>query len=149
MSRAWVLTCRVHFNVCYWHVRYVFQSQCTFCNCLNVRELVARNRRNIWSCDCNYFEQEVPWHSGNYRLWIQFEKGRWYDTVLFFLFLKKSFKRRNKFPAISLRLKILTGKIQWFSATYSIQYKNGSLAASDLFNKFTYQLSSINSTITY
>lgn len=53
MSRVWVLICRVHFTVCYWHVRYVFQSECTFCNCLNVRELAAQNRRNIWSLSDN------------------------------------------------------------------------------------------------
>ena len=25
------------------------------------------------------FEQEVPWHSGNYRVWIQSEKRAWHD----------------------------------------------------------------------
>ena len=32
----------------YYHVTYVFQSESTL-NCLNVKELLARNRHNIWS----------------------------------------------------------------------------------------------------
>ena len=26
-----------------------------------------------------YFEQGVPWHSDNYRVWIHFETRTWYD----------------------------------------------------------------------
>ena len=40
-------TCRVHLTVCSYHVRYAFQSESTLYNCLNVKELVARNRREI------------------------------------------------------------------------------------------------------
>ena len=33
---------------------YVFQSESTLYNCLNVKELFARSRREIWSLsDCN------------------------------------------------------------------------------------------------
>ena len=36
------------------HVTYTFQSESTLCSCLNVKELIARNRRDIWSLsDCN------------------------------------------------------------------------------------------------
>ena len=31
------------------HVTYGFQSESTLYSCLNVKELFARNRRNIWS----------------------------------------------------------------------------------------------------
>ena len=35
--------------VCYYHVTHAFQSESTFYNCLNVKETLAQNRRNIWS----------------------------------------------------------------------------------------------------
>ena len=36
------------------HVRYAFQSESTLSSCLNVKELLAQNRRNIRSViDCN------------------------------------------------------------------------------------------------
>ena len=28
---------------------------------------------------CTYFDQGVPWHSGNYRAWIHFETRTWHD----------------------------------------------------------------------
>ena len=34
---------------CYYHDRYAFQSESKFYSCMNVKELLARNRRNIWS----------------------------------------------------------------------------------------------------
>ena len=36
-------------TVCYYHVMCAFQSESELCSCLNVKELFARNRRNIWS----------------------------------------------------------------------------------------------------
>ena len=39
----------VRIAVCYYHVTYAFQSESTPCSCLNVKELLAWNRRNIWS----------------------------------------------------------------------------------------------------
>ena len=36
-------------TVCYYHVTYAFQSESTFYSCLNVKELLARNRCDIWS----------------------------------------------------------------------------------------------------
>ena len=42
-------------TVCYYLVRYAFQSESTLYNCLNVKELLARSRREIWSLsDCNW-----------------------------------------------------------------------------------------------
>ena len=127
----WVLICTVHLTVCFYHVTYAFQSESTLYSCLNVKELLARSRREIWRwSDCNWirthnhlvhkrtlnhlaiwpawlngwvfvyelsgcgfesscshftfrfracFEQGVPWHSGNYRVWIHSETRTWHD----------------------------------------------------------------------
>ena len=41
-------------TVCSYHVTYAFQSESTFYSCLNVNELLAQNRREIWGLsDCN------------------------------------------------------------------------------------------------
>ena len=37
------------FILCSYHVTYVFQRKFTLYSCLNVRELLSRNRRKIWS----------------------------------------------------------------------------------------------------
>ena len=40
--------------VCSCHVTYAFQSESTLYNCLNLKELLARSRREIWSLNhCN------------------------------------------------------------------------------------------------
>ena len=36
-------------TACYYHVMYAFQGESTLYNCLNVNELLARDRRDIWS----------------------------------------------------------------------------------------------------
>ena len=36
-------------TVCCCHVTYTFQSESTLYNCLNVKEILARSRREIWS----------------------------------------------------------------------------------------------------
>ena len=42
-------------TVCSCHVTYAFQSECTLYICLNVKELLARSRREIWRwSDCNW-----------------------------------------------------------------------------------------------
>ena len=41
--------------VCFYHVTYAFQSESTLYSCLNVKELLARSRREIWRwSDCNW-----------------------------------------------------------------------------------------------
>ena len=41
-------------TVCSYHVTYEFQSESTLYSCLNVKELLARNRCYIWNLsDCN------------------------------------------------------------------------------------------------
>ena len=43
-----------HFVCMFLHVTYAFQSESTSYSCLNVKELLARNRRDIWNLsDCN------------------------------------------------------------------------------------------------
>ena len=108
--------------VCSCHVTYAFQSKSTLYSCLNVKELLVRSRRKIWSLgDSNwtrthnhlvhkktlnhlaklakwlsyvvstylfdafdsmfraYFEQGLPWHSSNYRVWIHSDTRTWHD----------------------------------------------------------------------
>ena len=44
----------INLTACAYHVTYAFQSKSTLCSCLNVKELIAWNRREIWSLsDCN------------------------------------------------------------------------------------------------
>ena len=43
----------VRLTVCSGHVTYAFESESTLYNCVNVKELLARSRRKIWSLsDC-------------------------------------------------------------------------------------------------
>ena len=45
----------IHVTVCSYHVTYASQSESTRYSCLNVKELLARSRREIWSLiDCNW-----------------------------------------------------------------------------------------------
>ena len=42
-------------TVCSYHVTYAFQSESTLYSCLNVKELLARSRREIWTLsDCKW-----------------------------------------------------------------------------------------------
>ena len=40
---------KVFLIVCSYHVTYAFQSESTLYSCLNVKELLAQNRHDIWS----------------------------------------------------------------------------------------------------
>ena len=43
----------MHFNVCSYHVTYMLQSESTLYTCLDVKDLVAKSSRYIWSLsDC-------------------------------------------------------------------------------------------------
>ena len=79
-------------TVCSYHVTYARQSESALHICLNLKELLALNRRKIWILSVHLrtkwlcvrvslqslklqisracFEQEVPWHSGKYRVKI-------------------------------------------------------------------------------
>ena len=50
----WVLICTVNLTVCSYYVMYTFESESILYSCLNVKELLAQSRREIWSLsDCN------------------------------------------------------------------------------------------------
>ena len=51
----WVLICTVHLTVSFCHVTNLFQSESTLYSCLNLKELFAQNRREIWGLSyCNW-----------------------------------------------------------------------------------------------
>ena len=46
-------------TVCSYHVMYAFESESTLHSCLNVKELLARSRREIWRLsDCNWTQTQ-------------------------------------------------------------------------------------------
>ena len=45
----WVLICKVQLNGCSYHVTNSFQSESILYSCLNVKELLARSRREMWN----------------------------------------------------------------------------------------------------
>ena len=69
-------------TVCSCHVTYAFQSESTLYSCLNVKELLARSRRKIWSLsECNWTRthnhlvhkqilSDLPKLAMNFRAWI-------------------------------------------------------------------------------
>ena len=51
----WVLICTVHLTVYSYHFTCAFQSESKPYSCLNIKELLARSRHEIWSLtDCNW-----------------------------------------------------------------------------------------------
>ena len=53
-AALWVIICSVDLAVFSYHVTYAFQSESTLYSCLNVKELLAWNRRDIGNLsDCN------------------------------------------------------------------------------------------------
>ena len=36
-------------TVCYYHLKYAFQNESTLCSFLNVKELLARIRQDVWN----------------------------------------------------------------------------------------------------
>ena len=58
--------CTLHVNVSFYRVTYTFQRESTLYNCLNFKELLVRNKRNIWSLnDC----KETRTHNHLLRKW--------------------------------------------------------------------------------
>ena len=51
---------------------------------------------------CACFEQGLPWHSGNYRVWIHSETRMWYDKNI-----QSLYNVQNQLNQISFKLKIL------------------------------------------
>ena len=42
-----IISSAFYLTVCFYHVTYAFQSESTLYSCLNVKELLARSRREI------------------------------------------------------------------------------------------------------
>ena len=63
----------VSLTVCSCHVTYVFQSEFTVYSCLNVKELLAQSRCEIWILsDCNWTQTHNHIvHSQTKWLWVQ------------------------------------------------------------------------------
>ena len=100
----WVLICTGNLTVCYHYVMYAFQIEPTLYQILR-RDRSSQDNPILWpaflngwvyvyklsACGfkfrCSHinfrylacFKQEVPWHSGNYRMQLQSEKHTWHD----------------------------------------------------------------------
>ena len=88
-------------TVCSCHVTYAFQSETTLYNCLNVKELFVRSRRETWNLsDCNWTQTQnhlvskrtlnhlAKWMSVQLRtkwLWVRIQLQ---STVLFLWILQ-------------------------------------------------------------
>ena len=64
-----------HLTVCYYDVTYVFQSESTLYSWLNIKDLLARNRHDIWSLsDSNEIRTYNHWvvnqHSTTGLVWL-------------------------------------------------------------------------------
>ena len=53
---------------------YMWLQRASLTKCLSIRLQTKLNFR-YGAC----FEQKVPWHSGNYRVWIHSETRTWHD----------------------------------------------------------------------
>ena len=90
----WVLICTVHLTVCSCHVTYAFPVW------PNNLLLVYKLSGSEFESSCShlnfrfraYFEQGVPRHSGNYRVWIHPETRTWHDKNI----QKKTFSTTPK-----------------------------------------------------
>ena len=80
----WVLICMVHLTVCSYHVIYTFGSESTLYSCLNAKELLARNRCEIW----NLSDSNFKWLSVClWTKWFGFKSSCSHlDSVLLFFF---------------------------------------------------------------
>ena len=81
--------CMVHLTVCYYQFKYTFQIKSLLYNCLNVEGLslleIGVESEVSFCCHLNFrnrtcFEQGVPWHSGNYRVYIYSKTNTWHDV---------------------------------------------------------------------
>ena len=73
-------------KLCFSHLTNAFQSESALYSCLNVKELLAQNRRNIWSLSNsngirihNHLVRLAKWLSVRLQtkwLWVQVKKKR-------------------------------------------------------------------------
>ena len=93
-----VLICAVHLTVCSYHVTYVFQSESALYSCLNVKELLAQSRSEIWSLsDSNWTQRSGRKMNKRKNLLILHYFGKGFPSF--------SMNRKKKvFQAFSLQL---------------------------------------------
>ena len=143
----WVLICTVHLTVCSCHVTYAFQSGFTLCSCLNVKELCSKHVRNLrvkwlqldlnpelsgsgFESSCSHFtlrfhacfQQGVPWHSGNYRVWIRYEMHMWHDKIK----CTMQISTQNTAQSLASLAKLLSVRLwtKWFWVPVQLQSLN-------------------------
>ena len=68
----WVLICTVHLTVRSCHVSYAFQRESTLYSCLNVKELLAPSKREIWSLSDRIWTRT---HNHFLDIWATIECG--------------------------------------------------------------------------
>ena len=89
-------------------ITYAFQKECTLCSCMNVKEFLARNRRDIWSLsDSNWirtYNHLVCKWTLNHLAIFWWVNGKWKFTIL------NSLNIRIKIWEWSLRLWLFTHK---------------------------------------
>ena len=57
----------MYLTVCFYHVMYSFQTESTLCSCLNVEELLARNRRDTVHLTVCSYHVTYAFHSESKR----------------------------------------------------------------------------------
>ena len=80
LSRVMGTYIMVHSTLCSCHITYVFQRESTLYSSMNVKELLARNKRKIWSLsDCNWtriynhlVRKGKPNHLAKLAEWLSF-----------------------------------------------------------------------------
>ena len=77
-------------TVCSYHITYAFQSESALYSCLNVKKLLARSRRVIWSLsDCNWTRQNhlvrkrTLNHLAKLTKWLRLAKTFWPNGWVF------------------------------------------------------------------
>ena len=94
-------------TVCSCHVTYAFQSESTLYSCLNVKELLARSRREIWRwSNLNLKASLAKWLSVRLRtkwFWVRVQLQKYViSRNVFKLLIKVLIKaKQTKYPTIS------------------------------------------------
>ena len=116
------------YTVCSYHVTYAFQSESTLHSCLNDKELLARNRHEIWILsDCNWTwthnHLARKWLSVRLRakwlwVWVQLQSLMFFTVCLHEKFLsnsqKSSFWFKKFTTGTSRKTKaVRKGKLKW------------------------------------
>ena len=103
----------ISFNICTvrsCHVTYTFQSESTLYNCLNFKELLAQNRREIWRLiDCNWTRTQKHLVRKGTLKWLSFRlRTKWFWV-------------RVQLQSLKLQiLHLLRARSSWQSGNYRV-----------------------------